>query len=1357
MDPTNACDVIMNEMSGPLPRPPTLPYPTLHLDSFQTLSAESFHTPGPPSRSSSGPPPVDPVKHVSDGPPNHSDTSAGRSSALLDAVEPNSRASSRASLRPDANTGAMATLQGSNRSCSPPGHQIKSIQPVLSADLTQAPPFLDQQPLPSPPSMSFPSFPSLPNISPISPLKPPSPASSSFPLTPSSSILDGRITGDVKLLEPGLRSTISPSPRRLGPSLTIHIPGKTPSPSASDEKVVVKESVLPRRRTIIEGSSSPAMKGSPVRLSSLTAQAPSAARPSPPRDLLAPASADATPIAQTTMPISFPQPMIAGSKIVPATTPRKLERKQSTNDLKQSSPVSPTARRSLPRPPKDSLPGQSGRSTSGPTPSKSILMPSQPPVASSSWPPPPAATSTGTNGVRLSAPSFGPPLPKPAMYQNREAKTNGSASSLPIIAGLADAGPYPSSSSRKAVDSRLPQNAVGAGRPQGRKPGPQEEICLECMMRDRDLADVNVVGDGVWERQSDFDFNDLRARELSMSRSLSGFASSSPSIPSVEEGQSSDSESTSASFPSTGNSLEEAEARRCVVARKQAKNALRSQRKALDRRIVEEVGWRGFKWEEGPNGEGLPRRFRGTAGGPLTEEGIKAVMTKFPSASAHRYATLQHFLRQQWDLVVQIRAEAQRVGRYPGPDDPSFAWSASDHDAGAVIAPRTSSIEWDRRPSQRPGGVNVVQPILPYTAPLRPSPSSPAELANLHARPRQAPAQRPTTHFVPETEPLQPINRTPQSGSVGKGRHNKGISSPGLLQSSPRLGDNVPDNDDEPWEPLSPAESGLRPFSFAVRAGAAAARDGSEGHGGRRSLWGRWGGSVTSFFGGSQGGSGSMMDMHLGLEQERRHHNNSQPLLDHPRAVSMASPPRPSFFGRSSRASSIAEPPRERESSRLSKSVSSSRLSQVLQSADLNDDASRRRKKSFAGLFKRLKPKGNRSGGSDKLDNASPRFPQNGVTSDYGGPLQPPPPISYLVGGRGDGQHNRNRSGSSASMLTDSQSQISVGPPGAARYSGRSVSAPFAGSMSGGSESLSPTSSRYGPRRESYASVQGRRQSATITLNEPDEDKRGSIVEILSTGRPQIFSSPEPSQQYEEAKHANGVQGMAPPQPGFRVYNKPASSMSGSSVLAPTLETPPPTISGSPYFSAHAKQGQTTPTAAIPLSPNRFKNLPPLPVPDMSYASSPDSFAAVFPEQERSIPHIAHDPRYSHGSYDSRYHHGNDKPPAQSRTPVQNKLQQPRMAGAAAPDQGRYAYPQPAFHALGPASRASFDTSDRGHLRPYHAPPPQRMATSLYDPALLPLSTDQGGMYGYETPEKGSKGRKGFKALFGSAGRPGRS
>ena len=68
------------------------------------------------------------------------------------------------------------------------------------------------------------------------------------------------------------------------------------------------------------------------------------------------------------------------------------------------------------------------------------------------------------------------------------------------------------------------------------------------------------------------------------------------------------------------------------------------------------------------------------------------------------------------------------------------------------------------------------------------------------------------------------------------------------------------DDMDEFWPPTP--ESGLRPFSFAVRAGAGGGGSvsGSDGHG-RRTMFGRFGGSVTSFFGGSNHGSGSMMDM----------------------------------------------------------------------------------------------------------------------------------------------------------------------------------------------------------------------------------------------------------------------------------------------------------------------------------------------------------------------------------------------------------------------------------------------------------------------------------------------------------------
>jgi hypothetical protein len=187
------------------------------------------------------------------------------------------------------------------------------------------------------------------------------------------------------------------------------------------------------------------------------------------------------------------------------------------------------------------------------------------------------------------------PLPNPP-YQRRS--SNHSASKVPIVPGLSDNGPYPSTSMTQQTPRQPPRN-VGLGRPSsqlalGKGLQQQEEVCLECMMRDRDLADVDVQGEGVWERESDLAWEDKKEREASLLRIMS-------------TGQSLDSHHDP-------NDTEEARRRQEDSAR-------------MDQRIAREIGWRGFKWEEG-NGEGLPRGFTGTKGGPLSEQAIKAVMTK---------------------------------------------------------------------------------------------------------------------------------------------------------------------------------------------------------------------------------------------------------------------------------------------------------------------------------------------------------------------------------------------------------------------------------------------------------------------------------------------------------------------------------------------------------------------------------------------------------------------------------------------------------------------------------------------------------------------------------------------------------
>ena len=64
-------------------------------------------------------------------------------------------------------------------------------------------------------------------------------------------------------------------------------------------------------------------------------------------------------------------------------------------------------------------------------------------------------------------------------------------------------GPYPTMfAQQQGQNLYRPQNAAA-----------QEEVCIECMMRDRDMADVDVTGPGVWERESDAALRELIERE----------------------------------------------------------------------------------------------------------------------------------------------------------------------------------------------------------------------------------------------------------------------------------------------------------------------------------------------------------------------------------------------------------------------------------------------------------------------------------------------------------------------------------------------------------------------------------------------------------------------------------------------------------------------------------------------------------------------------------------------------------------------------------------------------------------------------------------------------------------------------
>lgn len=878
-------------------RPPTLSFLTLHLGSFTSLSPESFPSPTSSSRIS----PISPIAPNSGNSPSRSgfrwDEQAQQSGTSGPPFDTGQGYNGSVVLpRSSSSRDGFGSLTARRESSRSPLRTNGSIQPSQ----------------PSQPSADL-SLPQIPSLSPISPISPHQESASTtnknlglaLPLS---------VTGRSPSWTPG--SAPSPSGSRtmpvessrghpLGPSLTIHIPSPlTPSSSIDNNgppsPAVLRDSPLPRRRTIVE-SNPASSRSSPVKVSDVIGSL------TPPQDASpeVPARRSSHDRGTMSMPVARPLTIVDTSFNSGDGSPKRLADKTSISDLKRVSPISPTSRRSLPRPPtgdrgslaQPSIPKLRSLSNSIPPGAQSSALtthPSQPPATSSTWPPLPGSH------VSLAVPDTPQRAAAKVQHQSlvQKPQTTNSASCLPIVAGLADAGPYPSS---PALTPRQPgpsnqgtagisrTTQAGPSRP-GQNPGPgpggaapQEEICLECMMRDRDLADVVVQGDGAWERGSDAAWEELQWREDALLKSIGSGSTMSRSVPSLDH--SSDSESadhSTTSPPSTGHSFEDAGARQRMAVRRRNRALRRARRRELDWRVIKEIGWRGFRWEEGSAGEGLPSGFRGSRGGQLTQGGIKAIMTKvsretirldkadfwiqFPSASQHRYENLHTYLCYQAVLVREIQLETQRLGHYLQPGDVPISSMLSYDGHNIIAGPRTSSVAWEakhaRELSEQLRGAFTSPQRAPQLSLVRPSPSSPAELANIaNGRPVPPPLTRPLTQSYPDCGPgvtahISPTSFTqPLNMRADHSMHGNGFKNPAFRQN-----EDWPEDDEELWEPSSAADGGLRPFSFAVRAGATATRGSSDGHG-RRSLWGRWGGSVTSLFGGSHGDSGSMVDM----------------------------------------------------------------------------------------------------------------------------------------------------------------------------------------------------------------------------------------------------------------------------------------------------------------------------------------------------------------------------------------------------------------------------------------------------------------------------------------------------------------
>lgn len=480
-------------------------------------------------------------------------------------------------------------------------------------------------------------------------------------------------------------------------------------------------------------------------------------------------------------------------------------------------------------------------------------------------------------------------------------------------------GPYPSDARPKALDAWNPDMLRSTSRSLGddernpsnrppepfakpptdmvpvrvKIPPPQEEICVECLMRDRDLIHIDVTSPSVWSRASDADFTHMLVNERAFDRlweAERGFHAYEGPRQTSRQAQLADPEWDEESVERLQWIAEADEGLRAVVR------------------------WRGFSWEEDERKEdsGLPLAFRGRFEGGLYESSLRELARKVSiwvvscrarallkpattlqnvSPSAHRFRTLQKYLRDQM-LLIGIPPEEE-------PQLESNLWLRERERFEASYRPTNGSVPPNGRSfAYAPCGRDQPGPMRPRAAPRDGYPSR-ATMFEASTAPQQAGYSMYDRQGYDYTEQLSDPRRNARVPAlqldVRKGR---GISSPGLLElssqpssqrnrQSPTTSTFRQDqqynfsNDDGPsvdWDPAGGRDSPLRPFSFAVWAsknggassvksspGPRAERDG-------RSVLGRWGGSVTSFFGGSQAGgshwgdshggnSGSMMDM----------------------------------------------------------------------------------------------------------------------------------------------------------------------------------------------------------------------------------------------------------------------------------------------------------------------------------------------------------------------------------------------------------------------------------------------------------------------------------------------------------------
>ncbi|GAA5862409.1 hypothetical protein JCM3774_002506 [Rhodotorula dairenensis] len=505
---------------------------------------------------------------------------------------------------------------------------------------------------------------------------------------------------------------------------------------------------------------------------------------------------------------------------------------------------------------------------------------------------------------------------------------------------------------------------------------PQPEVCVECMMRDRDMADVDVTSPGVWERASDADYEEQMRWE----------AETTPDP--VATGGSGTPATSSWSGEHTG-SLESAAG---PSSKRRESSSAAYSRESLGGRSSLAHGIAG-----GSSGKGRKRLGRGQL---LTSGNLKVWTTMNPPAAAHRWRTLQTYLatqahyleldRQSREAEMTTQSLPVRLSQHTARTSQGSRSRSSSMLSPAALAAEKAAMEQEERSRRAKGkGRNA----------------SRGTLADETNRLSSASLLPPPIGMVPV--PMSSAPRRPNGNAM---------ASSGASMRSYSSGD-------QPWlgNPLrriSTAGRDLPPanasfdssrsqqqhnrFTFApfsrsaidLRAAVPSPRSVSpaQTHDDRRtSVWSRFrrSGSPSIF---SYAPSGSMLDMHLGLSQDKH-----MPYASYPAYETYPSRSDPAVA-------------RHAETARREEALAASHATGA--SGETPDG--KKKRKGIKGFFNKLVGGG---GGKKSMQTSVSAPPTPGVDPAYeesydDSELAPPPPLSALV----NEPHYHQRSNSNSSV-----------------------------------------------------------------------------------------------------------------------------------------------------------------------------------------------------------------------------------------------------------------------------------------------------------------------------------------------------